>query len=107
MVTQLIHRDFHGARIRQRPGDAYFDATAMCKANGKHFKHYLENQSTTEFLEVLSLKVGIPTDIAKLVGLKNAKLLILTDSVDNKINILHVGWVGTQWKPTVKLKTIS
>ena len=60
MTTQLITRDFHGAKIRQRP-DGYFDATAMCKANGKHFKHYLENQSTTEFLEVLSLKVGIPT----------------------------------------------
>jgi len=61
MTTQLISRDFHGATIRQRPSDGYFDATAMCKANGKHFKHYLENQSTTEFLEVLSLKVGIPT----------------------------------------------
>ncbi len=30
--------------------------------------------------------------------------LILTDSVYNKINMLHVGWVGTQWKPTIKLK---
>ena len=61
MTTQLISRDFHGARIRQRSSDGYLCATDMCMANGKHFKHYLENQSTTEFLKMLSLKVGIPT----------------------------------------------
>ncbi len=62
MTTQnLINRDFHGTTIHQRNSDGYFDATSMCKATGKHFKHYMENQSTTEFINVLSLKVGIPT----------------------------------------------
>jgi len=56
-----ISREFYGHAIRQRTVDGYLDATAMCKANGKQFKHYLENQSTTDFLKVLSLNVGIPT----------------------------------------------
>ncbi len=60
MTSQLISRNFHGATIRQRSSDGYFDATAMCKANSKHFKHYMENQSTTEFVNALSLKIGIP-----------------------------------------------
>ncbi len=59
-TQQLISRDFHGTTIRQR-SDGYLNATDMCKVNGKHFKHYMENQSTSEFINALSLKVGIPT----------------------------------------------
>ena len=61
MATQLISRDFHGATIRQRPGDGYLDATAMCKATGKLFKDYRRLKTTQEYLEVFSLKRSIPT----------------------------------------------
>ncbi len=55
-----IDREFNGTKITQR-ADGYLDATAMCQATSKQFKHYLENQSTTKFLDALSLKVEIPT----------------------------------------------
>jgi hypothetical protein len=54
MTTQLISRDFHGARIRQRSSDGYLDATAMCKASGKLFTGYKRLKSTQEFLAELS-----------------------------------------------------
>ncbi len=59
-TQQLIIRGFHGTTIRQR-SDGYLNATDMCQSNGKHFKHYMENQSTSDFINALSLKVGIPT----------------------------------------------
>ena len=58
-----IDRDFNGTLIKQRKSDGYLDATAMCKATGKQFKHYLENQNTRDFLSALSRSVGIPTDL--------------------------------------------
>jgi len=56
-----IIREFNSVKITQRAHDGYLDATAMCKASNKQFKHYWENKSTAKFLEVLSLNVGIPT----------------------------------------------
>jgi hypothetical protein len=45
--------------------DGYVNATAMCKANGKHLPHYLANGRTGEYLQALSGSVGIPTDLLK------------------------------------------
>ncbi len=53
-AQQLIVRDFHGVRIRQRHSDGYLDATAMCKANGKRLNNYLRTKTTKEFLTELS-----------------------------------------------------
>ena len=63
MTTQLISRDFHGATIRQRPSDGYFDATAMCKATGKRLNDYRRLKTTKEFFSVLSGYAGIPADL--------------------------------------------
>jgi KilA-N domain len=59
--TALVVRRYNNTNIRQRAMDNYLDATAMCQATGKEFKHYRENNATHEFLTALSFKVGIPT----------------------------------------------
>ena len=41
----------------------YVNGTEMCKANGKQWKHYAENESSKEFWDALSRSVGIPTDL--------------------------------------------
>ena len=62
MTTQLISRDFHGARIRQR-SDGYLSATDMCQANNKRFGDYKRLKNTKKFYNALSRSVGIPTDL--------------------------------------------
>jgi hypothetical protein len=59
VTTQLITRDFHGAKIRQRP-DGYLNATDMCQATAKLFKDYRRLKSTNEFLNELSNFTGLP-----------------------------------------------
>jgi len=41
--------------------DGYVNATQLCKAGNKLFKHYNENNQTKEYLQALSSVVGIPT----------------------------------------------
>ncbi len=65
---QLIRREFHDVRIRQRPGDAYLSATDMCKANGKKLNDYCRLKSTQEYLAAFSLKAGIP--VIKIIEVK-------------------------------------
>lgn len=55
-----LNREFNGIKIRQRASDNYLDATAMCQANGKLFADYQRLKTTQEFLEALSLNMGIP-----------------------------------------------
>lgn len=57
----LIEHEVNHQPIYQRASDGYVNATAMCKAAGKQMKHYLENKSTTAFLNELQSVVGIPT----------------------------------------------
>lgn len=57
----LIPHDYRGELIGQRAKDGYINATAMCKASGREFKHYRENRTTKDFLNELSAEVGIPT----------------------------------------------
>ncbi|TWA73977.1 KilA domain-containing protein [Azospirillum brasilense] len=57
-----ITRTFNGTPIGQRD-DGYLNATAMCKANGKEWKHYNENAGTADFIAELSRSVGIPADL--------------------------------------------
>lgn len=50
-----------GEVVVLRQKDGYINATAMCKAAGKEFKHYNENKTTKAFMDELSAEVGIPT----------------------------------------------
>jgi len=54
-----ITRTFNGTPIGQRD-DGYLNATAMCKANGKEWSNYRQNDTTSEFLEALESSLGIP-----------------------------------------------
>jgi hypothetical protein len=71
----LIGHLVEAVSVDQRANDGYINATAMCKAVGKEFKHYHENKATKEFLAELSNAVGIPTTelVQSIVG-GNARL---------------------------------
>ena len=57
----LIERKHDATLISQRAKDGYINATAMCKAANRQFKHYNENATTKAFAAALSAEVGIPT----------------------------------------------
>jgi KilA-N domain len=57
----LIPHPVQGGVIYQRPKDGYINATAMCQAAEREFKHYNENRGTKDFVSALSSEVGIPT----------------------------------------------
>jgi hypothetical protein len=57
--TSLVSRTYNDVVILQR-GDGYWNATAMCQANGKRWNNYWQNDSTQEFLRELSSVAGIP-----------------------------------------------
>lgn len=63
--AQIEAREWNGHPIQRRQIDGYVNATAMCKANGKHLPHYLANGRTSEYLQALSGSVGIPTDLLR------------------------------------------
>ena len=46
--------------VPQRRTDGYVNATALCKAAGKRFHDYSRLETTTDFLDDLSLDAGIP-----------------------------------------------
>lgn len=56
-----IPRSLEGEVVTQRQRDGYINATAMCKAAGREFKHYNANAATKAFIVELASVVGIPT----------------------------------------------
>ena len=64
-TTAIVLGTYHDVDIPVRPSDQYINATAMCRATGKLWGNYWQNQETSEFLNALSLDIGIP--ISKLV----------------------------------------
>lgn len=79
-APQIEAREWNGHPIQRRQVDGYVNATAMCKANGRHLPHYLANGRTTDYLQALSGSVGIPTDLLKV-------------SIGNGLNHLRGTWV--------------
>lgn len=59
-ASGLEVREWHGTPIGRR-ADGYVNATAMCKANGKHLPHYMANDRTEAYIAALAPVVGIPT----------------------------------------------
>lgn len=53
-LPYIIKHEENGNFIYQRIQDGYVNATAMCKAAGKEWKHYNELESTKAFLKELS-----------------------------------------------------
>jgi hypothetical protein len=61
-MKSIIEHVYNGVTIHQR-ADGYWNASAMCRANGKTWSHYKENDTTEEFMIVLSRSLGIPRDV--------------------------------------------
>lgn len=57
---EILSHDLEGVAVAQRAADGYVNATALCKAAGKLWKHYRANQQTQEFIAELSSVAGIP-----------------------------------------------
>lgn len=60
LSLDVIDHEHGGEVIRQRASDGYVNATAMCRAAGKEWSEYRRRSSSGEFLEALSLDLGIP-----------------------------------------------
>jgi hypothetical protein len=56
----LIPHTYEGQVVRQRSGDGYVNATALCKAAERAFADYNRNATTKAFLNELAAEVGIP-----------------------------------------------
>ena len=73
-------RTWNGVDILRRPLDGYVNATAMCKAYGRQWSHYMENARTSQYLQALSTSLGISRDL-------------LTRSITTGPNNLRGTWV--------------
>jgi len=62
---QVYALTFNGVTVESRKEDGFVNATAMCKAGKKEFKHWKSLESTKELIKVFEesqiLKVGNPT----------------------------------------------
>src|SRR5215471_2227971 len=56
MTSGIVYYNAKPIEIR----NDYMNATALCQANGKEFAHWRENAATQEFLNELSVNIGIP-----------------------------------------------
>ena len=68
-MSQLVlgydHRDWNGCLIGRRAADGYVNATAMCKANGKRWNHYISNDRSQAYIVALTAALrlaGNPAD---------------------------------------------
>ena len=61
--AQIEAREWNGHAIQRRHADGYVNATAMCRAGGRRWNHYITNDRTTEYLQALSGSAGIPADL--------------------------------------------
>jgi hypothetical protein len=66
---KVVERGFNGVRIQQRE-DGYWNATEICKANGKFWANYWSNKSAQAFVGELSSVIGIP--ITEIVQVRQA-----------------------------------
>jgi hypothetical protein len=56
---KVVEREFNGIRIQKRD-DGFWNATQICKANGKLWADYFRLKGTESFLDDLSTAMGIP-----------------------------------------------
>lgn len=52
-------REWEGTAIQRRLIDGYVNATAMCKAGGKLWKNYRQNDRTQEYVAALTASLGL------------------------------------------------
>jgi hypothetical protein len=69
----IVKKDIQSLKLKDnyqleyREDDGFINITNLCKAGGKHFKNWNQNDKTKRFLQVLSTAAGIPaTSLIKL-----------------------------------------
>lgn len=103
VVPSAIPHTYNGTLILAS-GDGYWNATAMCRANGKPWPNYWQNQSTQEFVEELAMSLGIPRDRlvrTEMTGPNDARgiwvhrrlAMNLAQWCSPRFAVLVVGWV--------------
>lgn len=85
-MSNLIFHAANDLPIGQRRGDGYLSATALCKAAGKKWSHYFENEATKEYLAALSENLGIEI-IARnpVVGIPATELIQVFQGADKPV----------------------
>ncbi|MDR2558172.1 MAG: KilA-N domain-containing protein [Oscillospiraceae bacterium] len=74
MLPGFIPRKAENEIINQRLADGYINATAMCKAAGKEWKHYNALSTTKPFIDELSNAVGLTVPaLIKQIGLSESR----------------------------------
>ena len=64
----IVKKDIQSLKLKDnyqleyRDIDGYINITNLCKAGGKHFKNWNQNDKTKRFLDVLSSSAGIPAN---------------------------------------------
>ncbi|HEY7329367.1 MAG TPA: KilA-N domain-containing protein [Gemmataceae bacterium] len=91
LVPSPISHIYNDVVILQR-GDGYWNATAMCQANGKRWHNYYRNQETQEFLEALAAEMRIPVARIRATG-KVLDDIGLVDIIHGGPPILQGTWV--------------
>jgi 5-methylcytosine-specific restriction endonuclease McrA len=61
LILRKLQTDTGIIEVAQRPTDGYINITQLAKAAGKRVSDWRQNQDTQEYIEVLSIDVGIPT----------------------------------------------
>ena len=61
--TALVTRSWNGHAIQRRRADGYVNATAICRAAGKHWKNYAQLLRSAEYIRALEGSAGIPADL--------------------------------------------
>jgi len=86
-------------QLEYREEDGYINVTNLCKAGGKHFKNWNQNDKTKRFLEVLSLEVGNPaTSLIYLgTGYKNGKNNTSETWVHPQVAINIAQWISPEF----------
>jgi hypothetical protein len=61
-ASGLSVRTWNDAPITRRDSDGYANATAMCRANSKEWSGFIRNDRTTDYIQALAARLGIPAD---------------------------------------------
>lgn len=91
----LIPHKVQDSIVEQRAADGYVNATAMCKAAGKFFGHYRENDTTKAFLAALEADIGIP--ISKLIQVLRGANVVQGTWVHPRVAINLAQWLSPQF----------
>jgi hypothetical protein len=95
----LITHQVQNSIVEQRASDGYINATAMCKAAGKLFGHYRENDTTSAFLEALAADIGIP--IFNLIQVLRGENVAQGTWVHPQVAIHLAQWLSPKFAVTV------